>query len=181
VRSPNQWRLPLLVSAAEDAAARTPGEELQLLSVVSSLHSWIGLGQRETRPPGAKAAHIVKARSGGVTLAEIGKSLGISAERVRQREAQALSQIKGLMASFTVVDLVSRGNTIRFPVERTQQWADFRDREPPKHIYCEPKPSRELAHHRAKASYLAALRGNAPLRNSRGPYGGPLIHAWGRA
>ena len=124
--------------------------------------------------------YIVQARSGGATLVEIGKSLGISAERVRQREARALSQIKGLMASATVVDLVSRGNISRFPVERTQQWADFRDREPPKHTYREPKPSREVAHHRAKASHLAAFRGNAPLRNMRGPYGGPVIHAWGR-
>jgi RNA polymerase sigma factor (sigma-70 family) len=56
----------------------------------------------------------------------------------------------------------------------------FRDRRPPKHTHWEPKPSRKILHHYANASRLADLRGNKPLRNPRGPYGGPVIHGWGR-
>jgi hypothetical protein len=37
-----------------------------------------------------------------------------------------------------------------------------------------------MAHHRTNAQPLADLRGNYPLRNPLGPYGGPVIHAWGR-
>ena len=40
--------------------------------------------------------------------------------------------------------------------------------------------SKQLDHHRQHASRLAALRGNVPLRNPKGPYGGPVIHSWGR-
>jgi RNA polymerase sigma factor (sigma-70 family) len=45
----------------------------------------------------------------------------------------------------------------------------------------EPKLSKEAGHHRTHASQLAALRGNYPLRNPKGPFGGPVIHAWGHA
>ena len=37
---------------------------------------------------------IVEAKAAGYTLAEIGKAHGISAERVRQREARALRQVR---------------------------------------------------------------------------------------
>jgi RNA polymerase sigma factor (sigma-70 family) len=98
---------------------------------------------------------IVQARESGETLREIGERLGISSERVRQREVKARSQIRGLVV------------------------VEFSDRPPPAHTYCEPKPSKEIARHRILAQRLADLRGNAPLRTN-GPYGGPVIHAWGR-
>ena len=52
------------------------------------------------------------------------------------------------------------------------------DPAPPKHIYSEPKPSPQMAHHRRHASGLAKSRGNKPLKSWRGPYGGPVIHGW---
>ena len=121
--------------------------------------------------------HIVESRASGGTLAEIGKDLGISAERVRQLEVRARSQIKGSIASQCLSDLTQRGKVIRFPLERTRRFAEFRDSEPPKHVYCEPKVSREVAHHRANAPRLSDLRGNEPLRSRRGL--GPVIHGWG--
>jgi len=39
--------------------------------------------------------------------------------------------------------------------------------------------SKQLHHHCHHAPKLAALRGNVPLRNPKGPYGGPVIHSWG--
>ena len=102
---------------------------------------------------------IIKSRLRGDTLAEIGKAVGLSSERIRQREVLARSKIKR---------------------EHTRREVDFRDREPPKHTPWEPKPSRRILHHRANASRLADLRGNKPLRNPRGPSGGPVIHGWGR-
>ena len=122
--------------------------------------------------------HIVEARDRGETLAEVGEGLGISAERVRQREVRARSQIKGSQASRCISDLTQRGKVIRFPVERTRRFVEFRDREPPKHIYREPIPAREIVHHRANAPRLSELRGNAPLRTTRDL--GPVIHQWGR-
>ena len=124
--------------------------------------------------------YIIKSRLCGETLAEIGKALGISSERVRQREARARSKIKGIIASECISDLTKRGEAIRLPREHTRREVDFRDREPPKHTPWEPKPSRKILHHRTNASRLADLRGNEPLRNPRGPYGGPVIHGWGR-
>ena len=56
---------------------------------------------------------------------------------------------------------------------------EFRDREPPNHIYREPPPSRRLAHHRANAPRLAALRGNKPFRRWKGPHGGVIVISWG--
>jgi RNA polymerase sigma factor (sigma-70 family) len=41
----------------------------------------------------------------------------------------------------------------------------------------EPELSKNLKHHQKQAITLAALRGNDPLRNPKGPYGGPVIHA----
>ena len=126
--------------------------------------------------------HIIEARLAGETLAEIGKELGISAERVRQREVRARSKIKGITASECLRDLVRRGerkDVIRFPVEHTRRWSASRDREPTKHEYREPKPSREIVHHRANAARLAELRGNEPIRGTRDL--GPVIHAWGRS
>jgi hypothetical protein len=123
--------------------------------------------------------NIIQARDRGETLAEIGKVLGISPERVRQREARARSKIRGIIASECLSDLTKRGDVIRLPGEHMRRTVDFRDREPPKHTCREPKPSREILHHRANASRLADLRGNEPLRNPRGPYGRPVIHGWG--
>jgi RNA polymerase sigma factor (sigma-70 family) len=123
--------------------------------------------------------NIIQARDRGETLAEIGKVLGISPERVRQREARARSKIRGIITSECLSDLTKRGEVIRHPRQHTRRTVDFRDREPPKHTCWEPKPSREILHHRANASRLADLRGNEPLRNPRGPYGGPVIHGWG--
>jgi RNA polymerase sigma factor (sigma-70 family) len=123
--------------------------------------------------------NIIQARDRGETLAEIGKVLGISPERVRQREARARSRIKGIITSECLSDLTKRGKVIRLPGEHTRRTVEFRDKEPPKHTTGEPKPSREIIHHRANASRLAALRGNEPIRNARGPYGGPVIHSWG--
>jgi RNA polymerase sigma-B factor len=123
---------------------------------------------------------IIEARNAGLTLAEVGKAQGISAERVRQREARARGQIKGAVASACISDLTQRGDVLTSP--RTYSWGDptFRDTPPPQHAYCEPKLSRKIIHHRANAQCLADLRGNYPLRNPLGPYGGPVIHAWGR-
>ena len=121
---------------------------------------------------------IVEARDRGETLAEIGEGLGISAERVRQREVRARSQIKGSLASRCISDLTQRGKVIRFPVERTRRFTEFRDREPPKHIYREPIRAREIVHHRANAPRLSELRGNVPLRTTRDL--GTVIHQWGR-
>jgi hypothetical protein len=42
----------------------------------------------------------------------------------------------------------------------------------------EPKLPKNIGHHRIHCHRLADLRGNYPLRNPRGPYGGPVIHAW---
>jgi RNA polymerase sigma factor (sigma-70 family) len=99
---------------------------------------------------------IVQAREKGETLREIGKQLGISSERVRQREVKARPRIRALVV------------------------VEFSDRSPPAHAYCEPKPSKEITRHRVLAHRLAGLRGNAPLRRTNGPFGGPVIHAWGR-
>ena len=123
---------------------------------------------------------IIQARDRGETLAEIGQAIGVSPERVRQREARARSKIRGIIASECLSDLTRRGEVIRHPGEHTRRDVEFRDREPPKHVYCEPQPSGRLVHHRANASRLADLRGNYSLRNPRGPYGGPVIHGWGR-
>jgi RNA polymerase sigma factor (sigma-70 family) len=120
--------------------------------------------------------HIIESRLRGETLVEIGKTLGISAERVRQREVLSRSQLRGSVASQCISDLTRRGKVIKLPGEHTRREVEFRDREPPKHVYCEPQPSGRLVHHRANASRLADLRG----RNPRGPYGGPVIHGWGR-
>jgi len=123
--------------------------------------------------------NIIQARDRGETLAEIGKVLGISPERVRQREARARSKIRGIITSECLSDLTKRGEVIRHPREHTRRWAEFRDKEAPKHICFELRPSREILHHRANASRLAGLRGNEPIRNASGPYGGPVIHSWG--
>ena len=123
--------------------------------------------------------YIIESRLRGDTLAEIGKVLGLSAERVRQREVRARSGIKGLISSQCLSDLTRRGKVIRHPEDHARREVDFRDREPPKHTYAEPKPSRRITHHRANACRLADLRGNEPLRNPRGPRGGPVIHGWG--
>jgi RNA polymerase sigma factor (sigma-70 family) len=123
--------------------------------------------------------HIVEARNRAETLSAIGKALGLSAERIRQREERARSQIKGNIASQCVSDLTQRGKVIKFPEERRRRLAEFPDRPPPKHVYREPQPSKQLARHRRNAGPLAELRGNSPLRNPNGPYGGPVIHDWG--
>lgn len=128
-----------------------------------------------------KDRHIVEARNRGETLSAIGKTLGLSAERIRQREQRARSQIRGNIASQCVSDLTQRGKVIKFPEERRRRLAEFRDRPPPKHIYREPRPSKELWRHWLKARGLANLRGNAPLRNPNGLYGGPVIHDWRRS
>ena len=124
--------------------------------------------------------HIIEARARAETLTEIGKELGISAERVRQLEARALPKIKGGVASACISDLTKRGKVIQFPIERTRRYAEFRDREPPEHIYCEPPPSRQLVHHRANSPRLANLRGNKPFRRWKGPYGGAIVISWAR-
>jgi RNA polymerase sigma factor (sigma-70 family) len=132
------------------------------------------LSERERR--------VVKARLRGESLREIGTGLGVSAERVRQLEARALPKIKGANAAKAISDLTRRVGSnvvIRFPVERTRRWEEFKDREPPKHVYRDPKPSRELTRHRVLAVPLATMRGGEPLRNPNGPNGGPIIHAWG--
>jgi DNA-directed RNA polymerase specialized sigma subunit len=54
---------------------------------------------------------IVEARCGGETLKEVGKELGVSAERVRQIETRAtekIRQTKGNIARACIRDLVSR-------------------------------------------------------------------------
>jgi RNA polymerase sigma factor (sigma-70 family) len=125
---------------------------------------------------------VVEARLRGETLREIGTDLGVSAERVRQLEARALPKIKGANAAKAISDLTRRGGSnvvSRFPVERTRRWEEFKDREPLKHVYRDPKRSRELTRHRVLAVPLATMRGGEPLRNPNGPYGGPVIHAWG--
>jgi len=58
---------------------------------------------------------IVEARDNGETLREIGKRLGISAERVRQKEARARKQIKGSNASLCLSDLTQRGDAPKAP------------------------------------------------------------------
>ncbi len=123
---------------------------------------------------------IVQARDAGETLAKIGKVHDLSAERVRQREARARRQIKGAVASACVSDLTRRGEVLPYPGRYSLGDSKFLDRPPFKHAYREPQPSQKLAHHRTNAQGLADLRGNEPLRNPRGPYGGPVIHAWGR-
>src|SRR4029079_5942760 len=105
-----------------------------------------------------KDRHIIEARNRGETLAAIGKTLGLSAERIRQREERARSQIKGNIASQCVSDLTQRGKVIKFPEERRRRLAEFRDSPPPKHIYREPELSKQLARHRKHAAALAELR-----------------------
>jgi RNA polymerase sigma factor (sigma-70 family) len=122
--------------------------------------------------------HIVEARLRGKTLVEIGKTLGISAERVRQRESRSHSKIRGDIASECISDLVGRGQVTGFPGERARRWVEFCDREPPKHVYREPQASRQLVRHRAHAPRLAALRGNEPFRREGGPYGGAIVISW---
>jgi RNA polymerase sigma factor (sigma-70 family) len=125
---------------------------------------------------------IIEARIAGHTLSEIGKAQGLSAERIRQREARAGNQIKGSVASECISELAGRGKVIRFPGRGyTRTEPGFRDRPPPQHAYRQPEPSNEIGHHRRNASRLADLRANASLRNSRGLYGGPVIHDWGWA
>jgi RNA polymerase sigma factor (sigma-70 family) len=128
-----------------------------------------------------KERNILEARLGGETLREIGRELGISAERVRQIEARARSNVKGAVAAECISALTQRGdnrNVVRFPVERTRRWEEFRDREPPRHVYREPEVSRRIVQHRIHAPRLATSRGGEPIRNPRGPYGGPIIHQW---
>lgn len=107
-----------------------------------------------------KDQHIVQARACGFTLRQIGSQLGISPERVRQREGRAYSKLRSLGLRWHHID--------------------FQDTEPPKHLYCDPKLSRQIYRHRLLAPHLAELRGGAPIRNERGRYGGPVIHAWRR-
>jgi RNA polymerase sigma factor (sigma-70 family) len=105
---------------------------------------------------------IIEARSAGETLSEIGKAHGLSAERVRQREAHALKQIKGAVASACIGDLVERGKVIRSPgrnYARTEP--GFRDRPPPRHAYHKPQPSKEILRHRLNATRLSAMRGGS--------------------
>jgi len=122
---------------------------------------------------------IIQARDAGETLVEVGEAVGLSPERVRQRETPARKRFKGAVAAICVSDLTSRGDILPFP--RRYSWGDesFRDSPPPKHIYLEPELSKQFARHRKHAAALAELRGNSPLRNPNGPYGGPVIHAWG--
>ena len=122
---------------------------------------------------------IIQARDRGETLAEIGTALGISPERVRQREARARSKIRGIITSECLSNLTKRGEVIRHPGEPTRRSVDFRDTAPAKHTHWEPNLSREILHHRANASQLTDLRGKEPLRNPRGPYGGPVVLGWG--
>ena len=127
----------------------------------------------------ARESFIVQTRAAGKTLKEIGGGLGLSAERVRQIEALAQPRIKGLAAAICVADLTKRGDprvTIRQPEQAARSGEVFCDRDPPKHVYREPTPSRELAHHRANACGLAEVRGNGPLRSTRDL--GPVIHSW---
>jgi RNA polymerase sigma factor (sigma-70 family) len=58
---------------------------------------------------------IIEARIAGYSLSEIGKAHGLSAERIRQREARARDQITGSVASECISDLVDRGKVIRVP------------------------------------------------------------------
>jgi RNA polymerase sigma factor (sigma-70 family) len=123
---------------------------------------------------------IIHARDAGETLEEVGKANGLSPEHVRQRETRARKRLKGAIAAICISDLTSRGDILPFPGRYSWGDADFRDTPPPKHAYREPLPSNELRHHRKHAAALAELRGNEPLRNPKGPYGGPVIHSWGR-
>ena len=138
-----------------------------------------GLSERER--------FIVQARGAGKTLREIGKGLGLSAERVRQIEALARPRMKGVAAALCIADLTKRGDprvVIRRPEQSARSGAAFCDRAPPKHVCSEPKPSREIVHHRANAPRLADLRGNAPLEiagpRTRHPCMGALmrIQSW---
>src|SRR5262249_33708065 len=95
----------------------------------------------------------------GETLAAIGKTLGLTPERVRQREERARHRTKGAIASQCISELTRRGKVIKFPEERRRRLAEFRDRPSPKHTYREPQPSKELLRHRSNASRLAAARG----------------------
>ena len=124
--------------------------------------------------------NIIESRLRGETLVEIGRAIGVSAERVRQREVRSRSKLRGSIASQCLSDLTKRGEVIRLPGEHTRREVDFRDKEPPKHAHWEPKPSRKILHHRANASRLAESRGNEPLRIPRGPYGGRSVWNWGR-
>ena len=126
---------------------------------------------------------IVQARAAGKTLGEIGKGLGLSAERVRQIEALARPRMKGVAAALCIADLTKRGDprvVMKQPDQSARSGEAFRDRDPPKHEYREPQLSRQAAHHIANASKLADQRGGEPLRNERGSYGGPVIHEWRR-
>ena len=89
--------------------------------------------------------YIIELRLRGDTLAEIGKVLGISPERVRQREVRARSGIKGLVSSQCLSDLTRRGKVIRHPEEDARREIDFRDREPPKHAYASPGHRESIA------------------------------------
>jgi RNA polymerase sigma factor (sigma-70 family) len=125
-----------------------------------------------------KDRRIIEARARGETLLAIGKTLGISAERVRQREAKAVSKLRAASAADNFVPLRKwlpgsvrewrvasleewrprRQHWLLPEQKRGLHWANFKDREPLKHAYSEPQPSPQLAHHRANASRLAALR-----------------------
>src|SRR5262249_38557498 len=87
--------------------------------------------------------------------------------------------IRDSVASRCLSDLVERGEVLSFPGRSSRSGSEFCDRPPPEHAYREPQASKKLRHHRAHATPLAALRGNAPLRNERGEYGGAVIHDWG--
>jgi len=101
---------------------------------------------------------IIQARDAGESLVEVGKAHGLSPERIRQREARARTRLKG-MAAICLSDLTCRGEILPFP--RRYSWGDasFRDTPPPKHAYREPRPSKQLLHHRSNANRLAAARG----------------------
>jgi len=105
---------------------------------------------------------IIEARAAGETLTEIGKAHGLSAERIRQREARALKQIKGAITSACLSDLVGRGKVTR-SLSRSYARSEpgFRGRPPTQHAYRQPQPSNELRHHRSNASRLATLRGGS--------------------
>jgi RNA polymerase sigma factor (sigma-70 family) len=106
-----------------------------------------------------KDRRIIEARAQGETLLAIGKTFGISAERVRQREAKAVSKLKAASTADNVVCLKEWRRRWLLPEQkRGLHWANFKDREPFKHAYSEPQSSPQLAHHRANASRLAALR-----------------------
>jgi RNA polymerase sigma factor (sigma-70 family) len=55
-----------------------------------------------------KERSIIEARLRGETLKEIGKELGISAERVRQIETRARSSVRGAIASECISELTQR-------------------------------------------------------------------------